>query len=186
MLTYQYAQIINLVQITILKIWLVTFLIFMGLFSLAFQIGATTLVSDEDANTFVQEFLSSTQDISGFGIFVNNAHAALPMFVPGFGMVWGAYTGWSTGIGFASMAVMAPALYETTPLSILYMSPFGFMEIVAYSIAMSCSFHIILVLIKRRKLKQTIRLAAIEVGIVVVLLLIAGYLEEYMINVASM
>jgi uncharacterized membrane protein SpoIIM required for sporulation len=70
------------------------------------------------------------------------------------------------------------------PLSILYMSPFGFMEIVAYSIAMSCSFHIILVLIKRRKLKQTIRLAAIEVGIVVVLL-IAGYLEEHMINVAS-
>jgi uncharacterized membrane protein SpoIIM required for sporulation len=59
------------------------------------------------------------------------------------------------------------------------------MEIVAYSIAMSCSFHIILVLIKRRKLKQTIRLAAIEVGIVVVLLLIAGYLEEHMINVAS-
>jgi hypothetical protein len=50
---------------------------------------------------------------------------------------------------------------------------------------MSCSFHIILVLIKRRKLKQTIRLAAIEVGIVVVLLLIAGYLEEHMINVTS-
>ena len=47
-----------------LKIRLVTFLIFMGLFSLAFQIGATTLVSDEDANTFVQEFLSSTQDLA--------------------------------------------------------------------------------------------------------------------------
>jgi len=122
MLTYQYAQIINLVQITMLKIWLVTFLIFMGLFSLAFQIGATTLVSDEDANTFVQEFLSSTQDISGFGIFVNNAHAALPMFVPGFGMVWGMYTAWSTGIRFASMAVMAPTLYETATFNSIHVS----------------------------------------------------------------
>lgn len=162
------------------KVRIITFLIFMGLFSLAFQIGGITPVSDDDANAFVQEFLSSTNDITGIGIFANNLQAALPMFVPGFGMVWGSYTAWSTGIGFASMAVMAPALADIAPLSVLYASPFGFMELVAYSIAMSRSCHITTALIKKNNPKSMIRPASIEVGIVIALLIAAGYIEEYM------
>jgi hypothetical protein len=63
------------------------------------------------------------------------------------------------------------------------MSPFGLMELVAYSIAMSQSVYIIILLIKRTNLKLLIKPAAIEVGIVITILFVAGFLEEYMINV---
>ncbi|MCV0392939.1 MAG: stage II sporulation protein M [Nitrosopumilus sp.] len=165
-----------------LKVRIIIFFIFFGLFSLAFQIGAMYDVSDEEANAFVQEFLSNTNEIDGIGIFLNNISAALPMFVPGFGIIWGLYTGWSTGIGFASLVTMAPALNEIMPLSILYYSPFGFMELMAYSIAMSRSYHIVMVLAKKNNLKKIIKPTILEIGIVIAILIVAGYLEEYMIG----
>jgi len=142
-------------------------------------------VSDEEANAFVQEFLSQTNAIDGIGIFLNNSVASLPMFVPGFGMIWGAYTAWSTGFGFAAILVMAPGLSEIQPLSILYLSAFGLMELIAYSIAMSRSYHLLHVLIKRTNLKSIIKPTAIEIGVVVGLLLVAGFLEEFMIKAAQ-
>ncbi|MHA7646523.1 stage II sporulation protein M [Nitrosopumilus sp. S4] len=168
-----------------LKIRIITFFIFLGLFSLSFQIGAMYDISDEEANAFVQDFLSNTNKIDGIGIFVNNIKASLPMFVPGFGIIWGAYTAWSTGFGFAAIQTMAPALADMIPLSILYQSPFGLMELVAYSIAMSRSFHILMSLVKRTNLKNLTKPTLIEVGIVVIILLVAGFLEEYMINSSS-
>ena len=157
----------------------------MGLFSLSFQIGATSEVSDAESNAFVQEFLSNTEEIDGLGIFQNNSFAALPMFIPGIGMIFGAYTAWSTGFGFAAIVSMAPGLAEVQPLSIFYLSPFGIMELVAYSIAMSRSFHIAYVLFKRVKLKSLIKPTLIEIGIVMALLLAGGFLEEYMINLSQ-
>ena len=74
----------------------------MGIYSLSFQIGATSEVSPSEANDFVQEFLSATQDSDGFAFFVNNVSASLPMFVPGVGTILGIYSGWSTGFWFCS------------------------------------------------------------------------------------
>jgi hypothetical protein len=153
----------------------------MATYSLAFQIGARSEVSMEEANAFVQDFLSSTQDIDGLGIFINNISASLPMFVPGAGIGLGVYSGWSTGFGFAAIAKMAPALADIEPLSILYYSPYGAIELVAYSIAMSRSFHVIFSLVNKTNLRSLVKISAIEIGIVVGLLIIAGYLEEYLI-----
>lgn len=154
----------------------------MGIFSLSLQVGAMTEVGDDEANSFVQEFLSHTDEIDGLGIFQNNAFVSLPMFIPGIGMILGPYTAWSTGYGFAAIVSMAPGLAEIHPLSLLYLQPFGLMELAAYSIAMSRSFHITYTLIKRVNLKSLIKPTAIEIGVVVGLLLAAGFLEEYMIN----
>ncbi|AFS83496.1 stage II sporulation protein M [Candidatus Nitrosopumilus sediminis] len=165
-----------------LKIRIILFFVFLGLFSVSFQVGAMYDISDEEANEFVQEFLSNTNAIDGIGIFLNNMTAALPMFIPGFGMFWGAYTAWSTGFGFAAILNMAPGLADMVPLSVLYLSSFGFMELVAYSIAMSRSLYVILALIKRTNMKSLVKLSAIEIGIVTAMLLSAGFLEEYMIN----
>ena len=157
----------------------------MGVFSLSLQIGAMSEVDDAEANSFVQEFLSHTGDIDGLGIFQNNSLIALPMFVPGFGIIYGAYSAWSTGYGFAALISMAPGLAEIHPLSILYLVPYGIMELVAYSIAMSRSFHIAYVLFKRVNLKSLIKPTVIEIGVVVALLLVAGVLEEYMIALSK-
>jgi hypothetical protein len=167
------------------KFRIISFFVFMGVFSLSLQIGAMTEVGDAEANAFVQEFLSATGDIDGFGIFQNNSLAALPMFIPGIGIIYGAYTAWSTGYGFAALLSMAPGLAEIHPLSILYMSSYGIMELVAYSISMSRSLHIAYALFKRVNLKSIIKPTVIEIGIVVAILFAAGYLEEYLIMLSQ-
>ena len=157
----------------------------MGIFSLSFQIGATSQVSPEEANDFVQEFLSATQDSDGFAFFVNNVSASLPMFIPGLGAILGIYSGWSTGFGFAALITMAPGLANIEPLTILFYSPYGIMEVTAYSIAMSRSFHVVYSLVKKINPKSLIKPSLIEIGIVIGLLVIAGFLEEYMIKMAQ-
>ena len=136
----------------------------------------------DEANEFVQDFLSKTQAIDGLGIFLNNITSALPMFVPGAGVALGVYSAWSTGFGFAAIVIMAPALAEIAPLSTLYYSPYGVMEIVAYSIAMSRSILVVFYLAKKTNPKALIKPSLIEIGIVVGLLVVAGYVEEFMIN----
>ena len=79
---------------------------------------------------------------------------------------------------------MAPGLAEIHPLSILYSTPYGIMELAAYSISMSRSFHIVYVLFKRVNLKLLIKPTIIEIGVVITLLLAAGYLDEYMIELS--
>ena len=157
----------------------------MGIYSLSFQIGAISEVSPQEANDFVQDFLSSTQDIDGLGIFLNNISVSLPMFVPGLGVGLGIYSGWSTGFGFAAITTMAPGLADIEPLSILYNSPYGVMELVAYSIAMSRSFLVVFSLVKKQNPKSLIKPSIIEIGIAVGLLAIAGYLEEYLIQLSQ-
>ena len=153
----------------------------MGVFSLSLQIGTMAEVDVSEANSFVQDFISGTQDSSGTDFFQNNIIAALQMFVPGIGVILGAHTAWSTGYGFAAIVSMAPGLAESSPLSVLYFTPFGLMELAAYSIAMSRSFHIVYVLVKRVKLKSLIKPTLIEIGVVFGLLFAGGYIEEYMI-----
>lgn len=168
------------------KIRIITFFILLGLFSAAFQIGSFSDVSDEEAEALLSDFEDLVSDIEGTGIFLNNITAALPMFIPGAGVAWGFYTAWSTGFAFTAIISGIPGLEDIPPLAILYASPFGAMELVAYSIGLSRSCHLTYSLIKRSKLKSLIKPTLIEIGIVVGLLLAAGFLEEYMIKASQM
>jgi len=154
----------------------------MGLFSASYQIGAISQVNDEDSSQFLDEFKNLVGGIDGFGIFIHNLTIALPMFIPGFGVAWGLFSGWSTGYAFASIVTSIPALANIPPLAILYLSPFGVMEIIAYSLGISRSYMIIYSIIKHRSIKPQFLIIAIEIGIVVVLLLVGGYLEVAMIE----
>ena len=82
----------------------------MGLFSAAYQIGAMSEVSEEDALAFLEEFEELIGDIDSVGIFVHNIQISLPMFIPGFGAAWGLFSGWSTGYAFAAIVSQVPAL----------------------------------------------------------------------------
>ncbi len=157
----------------------------MGLFAALFQIGSLSTVSQEEAENFMAEFEELVLDIDGLGIFTHNLTIALPMFIPGFGVVWGLFSAWSTGFAFASIALTAPEIGEIQPLSILFMSPFGIMELVAYSFGISRSFILIRAIFKKISLVQFIKPTLIEIGIVIGLLLAGGYLEFYMIEMAQ-
>jgi len=122
------------------KIRIILFFIFLGIFAAVFQLGSMTSVSEEDAEAFMSEFEELVLDIDAFGIFTHNLTIALPMFIPGFGVAWGLFSAWSTGFAFAAIITTVPEIGEIPPLSILFLSPFGLMEIAAYSIGISRSF----------------------------------------------
>lgn len=164
------------------KIRLVIFFIFMALFSAAFQIGTMLEISEEEATLFVEEFEELIQDIDAVGIFQHNTTLALPMFLPGIGIVWGFTSAVVTGYAFAAIAVLSPEIQQIPPLAILYLTPFGLMELAAYSLATSRSYILIWRIIKRVPLRPLVKITIIEVGIMIGLLLAGGFVEYYMID----
>ena len=167
------------------KIRIITFFVFLGIFTAAYQLGSMSTVSEEEAEAFMSEFEDLILDIDAFGIFLHNTTIALPMFIPGFGVAWGLFSAWSTGFAFAAIVTTAPILADISPLSILFLSPFGLMELVAYSFGISRSFILIQAVIKKINLTQFIKPTAIEIGVVIGILLAGGYLEFYMIELAQ-
>ena len=139
-------------------------------------------VSEEEAAAFMSEFEDLVLDIDAFGIFVHNTTLALPMFIPGFGVAWGIFCAWSTGFAFAAIASTVPEIADIPPLSILFLSPFGLIEVFAYSLGISRSFILIRSVIKKINLTPLIKPTVIEIGIVLALLFVGGYLEFYMIE----
>jgi len=167
------------------KIRIITFFIFLGIFAAAFQIGSMSSVSEEEADAFMSEFKDLVLDIDAFGIFVHNITIALPMFIPGVGVAWGIFAAWSTGFAFAAIASTVPEIADIPPLSILFLSPFGLMEVFAYSLGISRSFILIRAVSKKINLIPFIKPTVIEIGIVLTLLFVGGYLEFYMIELAQ-
>lgn len=157
----------------------------MGLFTAIFQLGSMSEVSEEDANIFMEEFNKLVEDIDAVGIFVHNTLISLPMFIPGLGAAWGLFSAWSTGFAFATIVSVTPGLEDIPPIAVLYFSPFGIMELCAYSLATSRSFLLIQAISKKTKISPMIKPTIIEVGIMVGLLLAGGFLEDYMIKLAQ-
>ena len=167
------------------KIRIITFFAFLVIFTVIFQLGSMYTVSEEEANLFMEEFEKLVLDIDAFGIFVHNTTISLPMFIPGFGIFWGLFASWSTGYAFAAIVTSMPEIGDISPLSILFLTPFGLMEIFAYSLGISRSFILIKAIIRKTSLSQFIKPTIIEIGIVVLLLLVGGYVEFYMIELAQ-
>ena len=156
----------------------------MWLFAAIFQLGSMSSVSDEDAMIFMEEFEELVLNIDAFGIFLHNTTIALPMFIPGAGVAWGLFSAWSTGFAFAAIVTTTPELSHIQPLTIIFLSPFGLMEIVSYSLGISRSFILIRAIGKKMDLIPFIKPTLIEIGIVVGLLLAGGHLEFYMLELA--
>ena len=167
------------------KIRIILFFIFLGLFAAAYQIGSMSTVSEEEANAFMTEFEELVLDIDAFGIFTHNLTITLPMFIPGFGVGWELFSSWSTGFAFAAIVTITPELKDIPALAILYLSPFGLMELSAYSLATSRSFILIRAITKKVNIKPFLKPTIIEIAIVVGLLLAGGFLEDYMIKLAQ-
>ena len=164
---------------------IILFFIFLVVFSVIFQLGSMSTVSQVEADLFMEEFKKLVLDIDAFGIFVHNTTIALPMFIPGFGIFWGLFSSWSTGYAFAAIATSIPEVANISPLTILFLSPFGLMEISAYSLGISRSFILIKAIITKTSLLQFIKPTIIEIGIVIALLLAGGYIEFYMIELVE-
>jgi len=161
---------------------IVLFFIFLGIFSASFAVGAEVQVSEEESAIVLEQFESLIGEIDAVGIFVHNVSLALPMFIPGFGIAWGAFAAFSTGMAFSVLQNANPMLENIPSLTVLFMSPFGLMEVAAYSIAMSRSYMIVHKMIKRIPIRPDFRVIGLEMAILVGLLLTGGFVEYFFIE----
>ena len=161
--------------------------IFTAIFTVVYGTSAVTSEPTEEEIQEIMDFFDEiVGTIDGIGIFVHNVLIALPMFIPGFGVAWGLFSAYSTGFAFSAIAAANTDVAQLNPLAIL-LTPFGLMEMAAYSIAMSRStllaknvFQKNWELIKNEKL-----ILSIEISIVIALLLIGGIVEMWMIETAQ-
>ena len=166
---------------------IILFFIFTVIFTIVYGTSAVTSEPTEEEIQEIMDFFDEiVGTIDGIGIFVHNTTIALPMFIPGFGVAWGLFSAYSTGFAFSAIAAANTDVAQLNPLAIL-LTPFGLMEMAAYSIAMSRStllaknvFQKNWELIKNEKL-----ILSIEIGIVIALLLIGGIVEMWMIDTAQ-
>ena len=161
---------------------IVLFFVFLGIFSASFAIGAEIQVSEEEGKIVLEELESLIGEIDAVGIFTHNTSLALPMFIPGFGIAWGAFAAFSTGMAFSVIQDANPMLENIPSLTILFMTPFGLMEVASYSIAMSRSYMIVHKMIRRMSIRPDLRVIGLEITIVIGLLLAGGFVEYYFIE----
>lgn len=147
---------------------------------IAYSAGAAIQMTTQEASELTTGFESQVADIGTWGLFYNNLKAALAMFVPGIGVIIGAYTAVSTGTIFAALGTSYPELEGVSPLALLA-TPFGILEILAYGLAISRSWILVYQLIAKTPWKRYVVPTAVEVGIALVLLFGAAVTESQVI-----
>ncbi|MGD1839129.1 MAG: stage II sporulation protein M [Nitrososphaeraceae archaeon] len=149
---------------------------------ISFNLGAKIDLSNEQSKSLKEEFEKKTKDINEYGIFMNNLLIALGMFIPGFGVGLGVFSGFGTGLVFSAFTTFESSLQNISPLSII-VTPFGIMEIFSYGLAMSRSGMIIYdLIVKKISWKHLIKPSLIEIVLVIIILFIAAFIEWAMIE----
>jgi hypothetical protein len=155
-------------------------------FITAYSIGAILVkVNTSQTDLIKKDFETKIKGINQYGIFASNLMVALGMFIPGFGMALGGFSAFSTGLVFNAIAQASPALSSISPL-VIFLTPFGMLEIIAYGIAISRSGILCYQLIKdtnkRNSWTKYVIPTIIEIGIVVTILFIGAIIEWQMIR----
>ena len=145
-------------------------------------------INDSEAQVIKRQFEGEVKGIDQSGIFLNNIQAAVWMFIPGFGIVLGVFTAFSTGVAFNAISQASPSFvsHQISPL-IVFLTPFGVLEAIAYGIAISrsgiLSFQLIKTKNKKKYWKEKFLIpTVIEIGIVISLLFIGAIIEWQMVQ----
>jgi Zn-dependent protease/predicted transcriptional regulator len=161
------------------------FLIFgMILFIIAYSVGAILVkINSTEAEIMKKHFQEQIKGINQYKIFVNNFRVALGMFIPGFGIALGIFSAFSTGLVFNAISHTSPIIPHISPL-IVFLTPFGILEIIAYGIAISrsgiISYQLIKDTNKRKSWQKYVIPTIIEIVVVLVILLIGAIIEWQM------
>ena len=142
---------------------------------LIFFIIGTSVTLDESTSTLLKEqFQNKIKNIDSVGIFFNNFLISILMFIPGIGIAFGLFSGFSTGNIFMILTRDLPI--QIPPL-LVFLTIFGIMELVSYGIAISRSYILLIRITKRSNVKESIIHAGIEIGIVAIILLFSAIIE---------
>ena len=153
-------------------------------FLAVFVLGSEVDIPEDEARMLIGEFEGQFVGIQWYDIFIHNLTIALGMFIPFGGFVWGSTSALMTGIAFAAYSITSPDVINFSPL-LLFITPFGMMELAAYSIAMGTSLQLSISFTKVIRKKARIvdkgaKLAKIlltRISVVVLLLVVGGFIE---------
>jgi uncharacterized membrane protein SpoIIM required for sporulation len=150
-------------------------------FLIAYSAGAALPMTDEEAKELRKQFSDQIEGIDQYGIFVNNIKIALGMFIPALGVGLGVFSGFATGSVFSALANSSPLLDQAPPL-LIFLTPFGAMELFTYGLAMSRSGMLIYQLVKRKPWRDYAATTLIELGIAAAVLFAAALIEWWFIE----
>jgi Stage II sporulation protein M len=154
-------------RILYLLVGIVVFLVF-------FTIGTSVTFDDSTSQVLKEQFQNKIKNIDSTGIFFNNFLISILMFIPGIGIAFGLFSGFSTGNIFVIITRDLPI--QIPPL-LVFLTLFGIMELVSYGIAISRSYLLLINLMKRVNIKENLIYTGIEIGIVAIILFISAIIE---------
>jgi hypothetical protein len=154
-------------RILYLLVGILVFLIF-------FTIGTSVTFDKSTSQLLKEQFENKIKNIDSVGIFVNNFLISILMFVPGIGIAFGLFSGFSTGNIFVIITRDLPI--QIPPL-LVFLTIFGIMELVSYGIAISRSYLLLISILKRTNIKENLIYTGIEIGIVAIILFFSAIIE---------
>ncbi len=159
---------------------LVFFFIAMLFFLSIFYLGFSFKMDESFSKELLKNFKNQINDIDEFGIFLNNLKIALVMFIPVIGLVMGTISGFSTGLVFNSIMNLSDVTYSN-PL-VIFLTPFGILEIASYGLAISRGCILLFELLKKKFTKKSLFYLLIEVALVSGMLFVGAIIEWMMIE----
>ena len=154
-------------RILYLIVGILVFLIF-------FAIGTSISFDKSTSELLKEQFQNKIKNIDNIGIFANNFLISTLMFIPGIGIAFGLFSGFSTGNIFVIITRDLPI--QIPPL-IVFLTIFGIMELVSYGIAISRSYLLLISMLKRTNIKENLIYAGIEIAIVAIILFFGAIIE---------
>jgi uncharacterized membrane protein SpoIIM required for sporulation len=144
----------------------------------------TQIKLDHDSNMKLkEEFMKKIQGLNYLGIFANNLTISIMMFIPGIGILFGLFSGYSTGTVFSAIAQTSQTTADQISPLVILLTPFGIMEIFSYGLAISRSSLLLVSLIKKDHISKQLKYTLIEIIIVIVILFLAALIEWHFISI---
>ncbi|TLX86079.1 MAG: stage II sporulation protein M [Thaumarchaeota archaeon] len=144
------------------------------LFLIFFLIGTTISFDKTTATLLKEQFQKKIKNIDSTGIFINNFLISILMFIPGVGIAFGLFSGFSTGNIF--MIITQDLPIQLPPL-LVFLTIFGIMELISYGIAISRSYLLLIQILKRTNIIENIIHTSFEIGVVAIILFISAIIE---------
>lgn len=146
-----------------------------------FYVGYSIKMDESFSNELSKNFMNQISDIDEFGIFFNNLKIALVMFIPVVGIIMGTISGFSTGLVFNSIMNISGTVSYSNPL-IIFLTPFGILELISYGLAISRGGILFFELIKKKFTKKSLIYLLVEVALVGMMLFTGAIIEWMMIE----
>lgn len=144
------------------------------IFLIFFTIGTSITFDKSTSQLLKEQFEKKIKNIDSMGIFINNFLISILMFVPGIGIAFGLFSGFSTGNIFVIITRDLPI--QIPPL-LVFLTIFGIMELVSYGIAISRSYLLLITIMKRTNIKENLIYTGIEIAIVAIILFFSAIIE---------